>query len=221
MWFLPSYNRPEKCKEVLQQIRRVGCSTPGLLFVNGGDHEPYKELELPDNWTIQFSDTNLGVCGAMNWCFNSYPDEAFYGLICDDEYVYTPEWDKKLIMAAGKTRISHGNDGWQSKQRIHAYATYGGDIVRACGWWAPPGLWHWFFDDVWELIAKDFKFRRFVPEVKCEHKHYLAQKSEKDETYEAGESKKDSDQANYNKFMNEIYPALKENLKQKFRYHGN
>ena len=123
-------------------------------------------------------------------------------------------------MAAGKTRISHGNDHWQSKNRIHTYAVFGGNIVRELGFWAIPGLWHWYFDDFWEKVAHDFRLRRFVPEVRTEHKHYIAEKAEKDDTYIAGESRNQQDCQIYKNFMIDRYPELKERMKEKFKDYG-
>jgi len=194
VWILPSINRPEKCKAVIDQIKKVGCSSPGILLVNGGDPTPYYNIELPDGWIFHYSKTNLGVCGAMNKMLREHPDEPWYGLICDDEFVLTEGWDKALIEAADDWNIAHGNDGWQSERRIHGIVALGGDLVRTLGWMALPGLWHWFVDDTWELLARECGLRRFLPEVRMEHKHWLAGKAVKDEINWLGESKATNDQ---------------------------
>lgn len=195
MWVLPTYNRPELCKAVMDQINDVGCSTRGILFVNGYYQYPeYKKIVLPETWRMVVSPENIGVCAAMNKVYREYPDEDFYGLICDDEYVYTRGWDERLSEAAGAWNISHGNDRWQSNGRIHGYVTVGGNLVRECGWWALPGLWHWFHDDVQELLAQTCELRRFCEDVVVEHKHHQAGKATKDGTYTMGESRKDADQ---------------------------
>jgi hypothetical protein len=107
MWLLPTYKRPGACAAVLGQINKVGCSTDGLVFVNGAEGEwrlNYSQMlaaHLPPGWTAHFNTDNIGCDAAMNWCFKHYPDEPFYGLICDDEYVYTPGWDRRLIAEGG------------------------------------------------------------------------------------------------------------------------
>jgi len=213
MWALISYNRPEKCKAVIDQILKVGCSTSGVVFVNG-DKTGY-DFELPENWKWFYSPENIGVCAAMNKVFELYPSEPYYGLICDDEFVYTEGWDIKLAEAAGRWNISHGNDGWQSVTRLHSYVTVGGDLVRECGWWSLPGLWHWYHDDVQELLARNLHLKRYCKDIRTEHKHYLAGKAEKDITYQAGESKKGKDQFVYNVWLQNEAPALIKRIKEK------
>lgn len=206
MWILPSYKRPEQCRAVLQQIISVGCETPGILFVQSGEAE-YQDMEIPKGWQRILMSHNVGLCRSMNYVFEQFPKEPFYGLICDDEYVFTPGWDKRLLEASGSWNIAHGNDGWQSSRRIHTYATWGGDLIRTVGWWALPGLWHWYFDDVWEKIADECGLRRFCYDVKTEHKHYLSGKVPKDDTYLMGEARSQEDQWLYSKFMaNDFLP---------------
>lgn len=203
MWLLPSYNRPEQCRAVIDQINKIGCETFGLLWVNGPEQlEKYKKIELPSLWRVHYHEENIGVCGAMNAAFGMYPEQPYYGLICDDEYVYTPAWDKTLSQAAGNWHIAHGNEGWQSSRRIHSYVTVGGELVRECGWWSLPGLWHWYHDNVQEVLAAHAELRIFCQDVRTEHKHYLAGKAEKDTTYSSGESRATQDEAVFKNWIN-------------------
>lgn len=213
-WLLPTHNRPEQCSAVLAQIKRLGNCTIGCVMVNGREQaDDYKRLEawLPDGWYMEFLPQNLGMCGAMQHYFHGHPNDPFYGLVCDDEYVFTPGWDKTLVEAAGKFGIAHGN-GWQSQNRLHNYVTWGGDLIRTVGWWALPGLWHWFFDDAWEAIAGALGLRRFCPTVNTEHRHYLAGKAERDATYALGESRATQDQQRFLDWHRHEWPALLERL---------
>lgn len=213
MWVLPTYNRPDKCRDVLKAIIYTGCSTPGLVIVNGTDRlAEYQAIPLPKDWQMVIMPQNIGVCNAMNWAFNRYPNEPFYGLICDDEFVYTTGWDKKLIAAAGSRGIAHGNDKWQAPRRMHMYVTWGGDLLREIGWWALPGLWHWYHDNVWEQLMAGNSAVKFCEEVYCEHKHYIAGKTAKDVTYATGESRASQDQLIFQRWAFNGYPALKSKL---------
>lgn len=213
MWCLPTYKRPKQCAAVLKCIMAVGCSTPGIVVVNGTDDiEEYSKIALPKDWQMVVLPQNIGCCGAMNWVFNKYPNEPFYGLICDDEWVYSTDWDKKLTAAAGTKYISHANDRWQSGKRIHCYATFGGDLIREIGYWAIPGLWHWFFDDQVEAIANNMNIVRFCEDVLGEHKHYLAGKAKKDDTYKSGESRNGMDHMTFQRWMVTDYPIIKQRL---------
>jgi hypothetical protein len=189
----------------------IGCSTPGVVIINGGD---YSGLRVPHGWDIEIMPENIGLCGAMQHYFRTHPDEPFYGLACDDEYVYTPGWDTTLTKTAGSSFIAFGNDGWQSGRRQHGYVTWGGDLVRKVGFLSLPGLWHWYHDDVWEAIAERMALNRFCPNVHLEHKHYRAQKSEDDETYILGRSRSEADAGVYTKWYNEELPSLIARLKK-------
>jgi len=209
-WVLPTYKRPEKCQAVLDQIISVGCGTEGTVIVNGCAYPP---LKMPYGWDIIFLPHNIGVCAAMQYYFKSRPNESFYGLICDDEYVYTPKWDQILTGAASTSHIAYGNDGWQSGRRQHGYVTWGGDLIRATGFLSLPGLWHWYHDDVWETIARELDLNRFCENVRVEHKHYRASKAEDDETYKMGRARADNDREVYTKWYNEDRPALIQRLR--------
>jgi glycosyltransferase involved in cell wall biosynthesis len=202
MWFLISFNRPDRCKQVIDQIKKVGCSTPGILFVNGGEVMRYHDIILPEGWKLFIQQHNIGICGAMNICFKMYPDEPWYGLITDDEMVYTPGWDTELVAAAGKWKIAHANDHWQSSGRIHSYVVCGGDLVRECGWWALPGLWHWFVDNVWETLARYCDLRIFCENINADHQHWLNGRAIQDKTYKSGEERMLEDQKVFQNWTN-------------------
>lgn len=209
MWFLISYNRPDKCKAVIEQINLTNPTAPGILFVNGYEQlDQYLDIPLPKNWRIYPQITNLGVCGAMNKCFYSFPNESYYGFICDDEYVFTEKWDTLIPAAAGDWKIAHGNDGWQSHRRIHGYVVCGGELVRKCGWWALPGLWHWFVDDVFEYLAENCNLRVFCKDIKIEHRHPLTGKAKLDSTYASGSSRTNEDFLIFEKWKKDEASAL-------------
>ena len=199
MFFLPTYNRPQRLREVL--LSMPPCTEVGIIWVQGDDctkdYEKVIKDCAPKHWKAIFCDKNIGLCQSMNEIFRLYPNERCYGLICDDEFVHTPRWDTTLSDAADRWNFAHGNEGWQSERRIHSYVTVGGDMVRACGWWALPGLWHWFHDDVQEKIANTLGVRKYCKDVKTEHKHYLAGKAVKDTAYTVGESRGAQDQHVY------------------------
>lgn len=212
-WVLPTYNRPEKCQAVLDQIISVGCSTQGTVIVNGSN---YPKLRIPHGWDVEYLPENIGVCGAMQHYFKTHPDEDFYGLICDDEYVFTEGWDEILTSACKPHHISFGNDGWQSGRRQHGYVTWSGELVRDVGFLSLPGLWHWFHDDVWETIARELDLNRFCKDVRVEHRHYRAGKAERDETYILGSSRNTDDAQVFANWFHNEKPALIQRLREKY-----
>ena len=201
----------------------IACdvSTHGRLIVNGMvDEEAYRSIVLPDQWEIEVLPQNIGVCGAMAKMFRDYPTEDCYSLICDDEFVETTGFDKILIGSAGRWGISHGNDRQMTDQPcewLHTYATYGGDLVRAVGWWPLPGLWHSGFDNTWQVIAKEFGLRRYCRDVLTTHVNTWNGTATEDETYRIGRSPAETDMARFHQWKEIEWPSLRNRLKSEFR----
>jgi hypothetical protein len=176
MWVLPTYDRPERAQETLDSIERCGVNTSGLIYVDGSTNPGYANLRAPKNWSIWKGEKNLGVCRALNAVFSKFPNEPWYGFLSDDSIVKTPNWDQILLSKRDNFSIVHSADGWQSGPRIHGRihgaVLFGGELLRALGWWVAPGLVHSFCDDVWEAIADAAHLRKFVPEVMVEHCHF-------------------------------------------------
>jgi hypothetical protein len=209
MWCMPVM-RPEQTQNVLDQMVACGLSTPGIVIANGPG---FASIKLPDAWDIYYPPQNLGLCGSLNLFYRTFPDCDWYGIVCDDEFVFTDGFDKILPEAAGRWKISHGNDGWKSQDRIHTYSVTGGSLIRAIGWWALPGLWHWYFDDVWEMLAADLNIRVWCQDVKTEHRHHMAGKAEFDATYKLGESRSVEDRHIFETWKSTEYPRLRERLR--------
>jgi hypothetical protein len=220
MWIYATYNRPVQFKECLMRLTQVGCSTPGIILIQGTDtlieyQQAWEEIKrvTPEgnnlkNWEFVILPTNLGYCGGLNEAFKLHPNEPWYGNITDDERVHSPGWDVKIPEAAGSWYVAHGNDHWQSEVRIHGLITWGGDLVRLCGGLAPPGMWHWWIDNYWETIAAECGLNKFVRDIMVEDKHYLSGKSEYDETYKMGESRKDEDKAVFDAWLAQARPLI-------------
>lgn len=200
MWFLPSYNRPEQCAEVLDTCVKTGMTTPGVLLVQGQD-DRYEKIELPKGWTRVYRLTNVGLSQGLQYLFSTWRDEPWFGLITDDHFPETQGWDLPLIEAAGKTCIAHCNDGWQSDERIFGLTVFGGDLLRALRYWTVPGTWHCFNDDFWEAIAKDFPVRRYLKDIKVQSPHCMKGDAPVDMTYKAAYARFEEDRAAYEAFM--------------------
>ena len=191
-WILPTLSRPQQCAAVLDRMRETGCSTPGIVVLNG---DQGFSGAMPEGWSIIVPDKNLGALGALNKVFELYPNEDFYGFIGDDEFVETDGWDKKLIDAAGAWNFSHGIDSLHGGKRAQGYLCIGGKLARAVGYLALPEAHHWYgLDSMWEALAQAGACENIcVEEVKIEHRHPRGGKAEWDSCYELGKKNKDID----------------------------
>jgi hypothetical protein len=50
MWVLPTLGRPEICQRALDSIIAVGCTTAGMVVVDGDPDPRYRQLRLPPGW---------------------------------------------------------------------------------------------------------------------------------------------------------------------------
>lgn len=198
-------NRPEQCVKVLERIFETGCSTPGVIVINGREFvQGYTEALgaapfLPEKWEVICNEENIGFIGTLNKVFKENPNEEFYGFIADDEFVNTEGWDGPLIEAAGDWDISHGNDSIQNGSRFQSYTCIGGKLARAVGFLALPECYHWYgFDTFWEAFSKSGGCeRKYIGSIHVDHRHPLAGKGQMDACYADGEKHKHVDQQVY------------------------
>lgn len=181
MWLLTTRNRPAMAQRVLDACAATGMSTPGIVWCDGCD---YPDLRLPPNWMKQ-SGERIGVGPAMQRFYEQHPDLPFYGWLADDFIPETPGWDLRLIQAAGKHCLAYCNDAWPRDfipQHLTSAFAIGGDIVRAVGWFSPPGLVQAGIDSAWNEIGRHFRLMRYLHDVVVVHEHYKNGKRPKDTT---------------------------------------
>ena len=206
MWILPTYNRPDRCKETLASIAAAGPSQ-GVVFIDGGDVSSYDGIALPEGWKLINGTKNRGVCGVLNFFLENHHDEPWYGFISDDSIVRSIDFQKYLVDAAGSTGFANSGDGFRSWRRMHGAVVFGGDLLRALGWWAPPGLFHSFVDDTWERISRALDNWKFLPGVMVEHMHPWNGKGEADESHRHAYERFEEDKKAYSMLRRLEIPA--------------
>lgn len=189
MWVLPSLNRPGRLATALAAIRSVGVSTPGIVILGPDQIEDRDRLVhvLPDGWEIGCQnpdDRSLGE--VMNRFFREVPDLAWYGLLQDDVIVKTAGWDTELIRTAGPCGMASCDDGFVAPQRIAGAMLFGGDFLRAMGFWSLPGAAHCFQDDLWEEVGRQCDIWRVRMDIRAEHVNIFNGRADADATYEHG-----------------------------------
>jgi hypothetical protein len=127
----------------------------------------------------------------MQWVYNNYPDATQYGWLADDTRPRTPSWDRLLEAAAGNWNLSYANDQWLSKDPIErdrlllgynlsSGLCWGGNLVRAVGWWALPGVRQAGIDTAWCDIARTFDLHKYQDDIVVEHWNWRTGKRRKD-----------------------------------------
>ena len=170
----------------------MDSSTPGVLIIDEDDDvKGYKKVKLPDNWTLEVY-PRMSMCLKSNIFVWSHFALDWYGFIDDDAHALTPEWDKKLVEAAGKKGLSHCWNGIKNEKLASQWVA-GGDFIRNMGWMFYPGLGRIYGDDIMTSIADKRGIRKYLPDVKLEQLHFSNGKAKYDKAYEKPEAEQDRD----------------------------
>ena len=182
MWVLPSYNRPNKLLEVAE----IAGDVPMTIRLHDDDPQLalYQAVSWPEAWDILIGPT-MRLAPTLNWIFENYPDEAYYGLMADDVRPSPKGWDIVLSESAQEGLIAYPDDGAHG-EHLCPHHCISGDLIRAAGWWSLPGLYHSFLDTVWFAIGRELNLLRYHPEILLDHLHPIWKKSSMDGTYERG-----------------------------------
>lgn len=184
------------CQQTLDACDANRMKAPGIVFVDGPttpqNDEAYRNLRVPPNWTVILSEKRVRLAGHMNWVLSAYPNERSYSWIADDMMPETPDFDKILEEAAGPWGYAHGRDDYITRNQgyksdllkwpvgLTSGLTWGGEMLRALGWWAPPGLVHVGIDCIWTYILQELGCCRYLPNVIIQHYSYRSHRRKKD-----------------------------------------
>lgn len=209
MWFMPSYGRPERLRELLQAPG--GWPDEVVVLINEDDPERDRYFQVLDALKLDRTENGKYVLPhpSLPWrlagippgsrCADAHraitmkwPDEPFYGLLCDDQWPITPGWYDKLVEAAGAKGISTPA-GEPLFPKLRNALVLGGDLVRAMGSLVPAPVKHNYEDNIWDQVAEDFDCLVPCPDIIVEHRHWIRKEAAKDATYERGSSDIDED----------------------------
>lgn len=190
MWLLASRQRPRLARECIEACTVNGMTSAAILYVDDVEAGAYGEIALPANWTLHVAGRHGGLSTALQWCLATYPSERSYGWLADDMRPRTPRFDVILEELAGTCFMSQANDLWafrrdpegvRAGREPGAGMCWGGDLVRAVGWWALPATFQGGTDVAWTSLAHHLGRMRFAEGVVVEHQHWRTGKRLKDD----------------------------------------
>ena len=216
MFIVPTYKRPERLKNLIQAYIDTKATAHVYVLIQG-NAELYEGIEYPDTWTVEVLEDNIGFVAALNLGFNKFPNEIWYGIICDDVVPQEIEWDKKLLEQSTLWNIVTTDDALNKNDwRMSGIPMMGGNLIRSCGFIMPPCTWHICGDDWWELVAKtcnnwikiDAKSTHMTPETTG---------IEPDETYKSSYADFDGQVSQYNNWLKTHGNQLVDKIKGHFK----
>lgn len=181
MWILTTSGRPEEAAAAVRAIEETCSPEFRGVFCVDGNSEGYL-VPASSCWReMLVNSENRGLGARMNWLLAAYASEPFYGWLADDFRPRTRNWDRDLSTAARPNYIAYCNDWWKGPennnrgvwvQHITSAFAIGGDLVRAVGWFAPPGLRQAGIDSVWNRIGRTNGLMRYLKDTVVEHLHW-------------------------------------------------
>lgn len=182
MWFLPSHNRPDRAQACMEACAEAGQETPGLLIQDGCHYSFARAVPkilsklypgLPRGWSAIQTPERRELAGALTYAGAVFPSLDWYGVISDGVRPLSQGWDRRLLAAcAGKNFVSCSDSGWRDDTRMAGILVVPGWIIRAMGYWFPPGMKHLWTDDCWEQIAGALGNWVYAEDVRCVDNHF-------------------------------------------------
>lgn len=206
MIVLPTKGRSLNLKRFIRAYKETAATLPISVIFDADDAHHYNDIETPPHWkrVSVLAGTPIGVI--FNKVFNKYPDEPYYGMVADDVVPETSGWDVVMAELCQPDKIVWGCDDLRN-EKLPVHPFIGGNLVRKLGWWAAPGLKHWYVDNVWKNIADSMDCGIYLPQVRMPHFHPVNGRAAMDRTYRE-QPDHASDARTYEKFMAEEFPGV-------------
>lgn len=185
MFVIPSRQRVKKLRELAASFGVEDRRLPVMVVLCDRDPgwEDYFDETWPPNWQLHLAEGDYTYCGEkMNWAFKRLPDAKYYGHLCDDVLIGTPDKLHELVEAAGDWNIAYPNDGVYHGD-LTCFPVSGGKLTRVWGWWAHPMFKHNCLDSVIDDLGRELGVLKYLKDVRYVCKHPLFGDAEWDETY--------------------------------------
>ena len=205
MWIIPS-----KRDHLIERVFSVAPPTlPGIVAVTEADATRYKDKVFPKGWSLHVVECGPFLRDKLNKVYKDFPEEKFYGVVGDDSVPETPGWDTFLAEKAGNRNIAGSNEVYIKNGHMGASAL-GGDLIRACGWLFLPHVTHFYADDAFELIGKEFNCFKKYNEIRIAHLHHSTGHAPFDDVYR--ERSGGNDEKAFRNWQRNEWPTLREKL---------
>lgn len=211
MLILPTKGRPSNLRRFISAYTDTYATIPIHVIFDAEDAHVYNTVDTPSHWKRVSAPSGSCLGDIFSLIFKKYPNESYYGMVADDVIPETSGWDVIMAEICQPNKIVWGADGLQN-ENLPVHPFIGGDLLRKLGWWAAPGLKHWFVDNVWKNLADSLECGVYLPQVKMTHMHYINGRASLDRTYREQPNHGD-DQRSYQEFMSKRFPDIINALK--------
>lgn len=207
----PSRERPEQLHAMVDAIVETACDKV-TVYVGIDDGDP-SDYPTPGTHFVSDTVTVRVLRGPRtylgNWVnrltvpalLDSHDILAFFG---DDHRPRSHGWDLKVAdaMRAMGLGLVYTRDGLQD-ERLPTAPFWHGDIIRALGYYCPPGLKHMWIDNFWVAFARGLGRVTYLDDVLVQHLHPSAPGGNAyDAVNAANDAHEREDMHNFHNFLN-------------------
>lgn len=193
MILVPSLNRIELLERFIQSLIDTKVTTTGLIIIDEKDWnanlDRYANLDQlllsMTGWDFRLTKA-VSMGDKIREVWPEIKDTEWVGILNDDHFCITPEWDKKVeALLDGTNMVSTDDGGWNFGFRVCGLTAWSMPLLEACGFPIfPRNLQHLYIDDVWKNIGESTGCWLETNKVKIEHRHVYNGKMERDATFE-------------------------------------
>jgi len=217
MILIPSMGRPHLLKRFFESYMETKATLPGLVMVDENDKslEDYREMVYPEGWSlVETKAISMGDKVREVWPTLKKAD--WVGLLNDDHYCVTPEWDTKALAHLDGYNFVSTNDRWCAPRKAAGFTVFSMPLLKAFGFPIfPRNLQHLYIDDVIEQLGRATGCWKVVMNIVVEHRHVLKGEAPVDATHEKVYTQKswDADQKEFREFMEQDFVKCVERIK--------
>jgi len=220
---LPTLNRTKLVKQFFASYEATHAEVPGILLVDEHDFDnnqtAYEEIIklLPSNWELKETGNAVSMGDKIRFIWPELSGYLWIGLLNDDHFCVTEEWDKKVEGMLDGTNMVSTNDGnWNFGVRVVGLTAWSKPLLDCAGFPIfPRNLQHLYIDDVWKAIGEATGCWRETNKINIEHRHVFFHKMAKDETFEKvyAQPSWEYDSKEFKHFMEQDFNKVVERVK--------
>ena len=215
MVLLPTLNRTSFLKNFFQSYRETSAIVPVMALVDEVDYQENKAeydcVDYPVNCFMYNTGSAITMGDKVRRCWGRVKEDhpKWVGILNDDHYCITPEWDKRVEEMLDGTNMVSTNDGnWNFGFRCCGLTAWSMPLLDAAGFPIfPRNLHHYFIDDCWKVIGESSGCWLETMKINIEHRHVLNGKMPADDTFKKVNEAKANlyDQNEFKHFMEQDF----------------